>query len=143
MPSLIQRCWVRSHVPVAVSLTLPLVAFTGYTGELAPIDAHISVRVMQPPRVTSSEDSMYRRFDPFEYRIDTVVLGLHSGLAMAVFGEAVSVETVSGKAMEVAPAHLVARRRLRRAAIVRSIFPPSFEIRGKASWTLCAKWKLV
>lgn len=94
MPSLIQRVSVRSHVPVAVSLAMPVTFCTGYKGDILPMNDHMSVRVTQPPRVTPSEDSTYSRFDPFEYRIDTVVFGLHSGLAMARLGEGVLGEVV-------------------------------------------------
>ena len=110
MPSLIHRLSVSNHVPVALSRGLPVMLLTGYNSAMPAVEFQISVRVMQPPRVMPSDDSMYSRSDSEEYRRDTVVFGLHAGLGMALFGDGVSV----------APARLIARK-LRTAATVRSI----------------------
>ena len=90
MPSSIHRCSVRSHVPVAVLLTSPLAGSTAYSGALPSSHSQISVSVTQPPLVVPSPDSTYKRSDPEEYRNDTAAVESHSGLAMASFGEAVS-----------------------------------------------------
>lgn len=80
---------MRSHVPVAVLLTSPLLELTAYSGPLPSKSSHTSSRVTQPPRVEPSADSRYRRLDVDEYRMDTFVLDLHLGLEIALFGEGV------------------------------------------------------
>ena len=90
MPSSTHRLSVRSHVPVAVLLTSPLPDFTGYNGARPSMFSQICVRVTQPPRVLPSADSRYKRSEDGEYRMDTVALESHFGLAMTLFGDAVS-----------------------------------------------------
>lgn len=81
---------MRSHVPVAVSLTSPLSESTAYNGGLPSRCSQICFNVTQPPRELLSADSRYSRSDVEENRIDTVLLESQPGLAMALFGEEVS-----------------------------------------------------
>lgn len=90
MPSSTYRLSVRSHVPVTVSLTSPLLESTAYSGARPYMFSQICVRVTQPPRVLPSADSRYRRSDDEAYRMDTVMLESHFGFAIGSLGEGVS-----------------------------------------------------
>lgn len=113
IPSSTYRLSVRSQVPVAALLTSPLLGSTAYNGALPPRLSQISLSVTQPPRVMPSADSRYSRAEDEAYRMSTGVVGSHSGLGMAVFGDSVSM----------APAGLAAAtRRPIMSAAVRTIF---------------------
>lgn len=93
------RSSVSSQVAVAVSLIAPVTGSTAYNGgTLPPCCTQTFDNVVHPPRVMPSADSMYSRADDSEYRVDTVMFGLHSGLGMGAFGDSVSIAAVSVRA---------------------------------------------